>query len=154
MKYQIHQIKDIKNCMYAFIGWDIAKEKFDSKDYRLVYSGVLDNEYNSADASTLNHLYEVFNIRHPKDFTGHSLSVSDVIVLTNDKGERKIYYCDSFGWETIENAQFPNRMNYDEMVEYLLDELKDERNKMLMNKENRYSYIFMLCNDMGIVEGQ
>lgn len=53
-----------------------------------------------------------------------------------------------------ENTQSPNRMSYDEMVEYLLDELKDERNKMLMNKENRYSYIFMLCNDMGIIDGQ
>ena len=53
-----------------------------------------------------------------------------------------------------ENTQLQNRMSYDEMVEYLLDELKEERNKMLMNEENRYSYIFMLCNDMGIVEGQ
>ena len=154
MKYQIYQIADIRNCMYAFIGWDMAKEKFNSKDYKLVYSGVLDDEYNNVDASALNYLYEVFNIRHPEDFKGHSLSVSDVIILTNDKCERKIYYCDWFGWENIKCTQFPNRMSYDEMVEYLLEELKDERNKMLMNKENRYSYIFMLCNDMGIVEGQ
>ena len=40
-------------------------------------------------------------------------------------------------------------MNVEEIREYLLDELKDERQKMLMNKENHYSYIFMLCNDMG-----
>lgn len=45
-------------------------------------------------------------------------------------------------------------MNFDEMREYLLEELKDERNKMLMNQENKYSYIFMLCNDMGIIEEQ
>lgn len=43
-------------------------------------------------------------------------------------------------------------MNLNEMREYLLEELKEERNKMLMNQENRYSYIFMLCNDMGITE--
>ena len=43
-------------------------------------------------------------------------------------------------------------MNLEEMKEYLLNELKEERNKMLMNEENDYSYIFMLCNDMGIVE--
>lgn len=43
-------------------------------------------------------------------------------------------------------------MTIEEMKEYLLDELKEERCKMLMNKENRYSYIFMLCNDMGITE--
>lgn len=45
-------------------------------------------------------------------------------------------------------------MNFDEMREYLLEELKYERNKMLMNQENKYSYIFMLCNDMGIIEEQ
>lgn len=42
-------------------------------------------------------------------------------------------------------------MNVDEMCEYLLEELKEERQKMLMNKENKYSYIFMICNDMGII---
>ena len=46
-----------------------------------------------------------------------------------------------------------NKMTITEMKEYLLEELKEEKNKMLMNKENHYSYIFMLCSDMGIVEG-
>ena len=45
-----------------------------------------------------------------------------------------------------------NKMTIEEMKEYLLEELKEERTKMLMNKENHYSYIFMLCNDMGIAE--
>ena len=40
------------------------------------------------------------------------------------------------------------------MKEYLLCELKEERYKMLMNQENKYSYLFMLCNDMGIIEEQ
>ena len=44
------------------------------------------------------------------------------------------------------------KMTITEMKEYLLEELKEERNKMLMNKENHYSYIFMICNDMGIIE--
>ena len=44
------------------------------------------------------------------------------------------------------------KMTITEMKEYLLEELKEEKNKMLMNKENHYSYIFMLCNDMGIIE--
>lgn len=150
MEYKIYQLKDI-NCDYGFMSWDFAqRHNFSVKDYKYVYGGCVDGD---TDIQALEKLYVMFNVNHPSDFKGHSLSVSDVIVLTNDKGERKIYYCDPFGWETIENVQFPNRMNYDEMVEYLLDELKDERNKMLMNKENKYSYIFMLCNDMGIVEG-
>ena len=44
------------------------------------------------------------------------------------------------------------KMTITEMKEYLLEELKEEKNKMLMNKENHYSYIFMICNDMGIAE--
>lgn len=42
-------------------------------------------------------------------------------------------------------------MNMDEMRCYLLEELKEERQKWLSGKENQYSYIFMLCNDIGIV---
>lgn len=43
------------------------------------------------------------------------------------------------------------KMTREEMIEYLLDELKEERKKMLLCKDNKYSYIFMLCNDMGII---
>ena len=42
-------------------------------------------------------------------------------------------------------------MNREEMIEYLLEELKEEKIKMLQGKENKYGYIFMLCNDMGII---
>lgn len=42
-------------------------------------------------------------------------------------------------------------MNKNAMVEYLLNELKEEYNLWIMNKENNYSYMFMLCNDMGII---
>ena len=44
------------------------------------------------------------------------------------------------------------KMTIAEMKEYLLEELKEERKKMLMGKDNHYSYIFMICNDMGITE--
>ena len=43
-------------------------------------------------------------------------------------------------------------MSYDEMKEYLLAELKEEREKMLKNQGSNYSYIFMLCNDMGLID--
>lgn len=44
-----------------------------------------------------------------------------------------------------------NNVNREEMIEYLLEELKKEETKMLQGKENKYGYIFMLCNDMGII---
>jgi len=55
---------------------------------------------------------------------------------------------------TIRQKNACNQMSKEEMIEYLLEELKDEKNKMLRGEENKYSYIFMLCNDMGIIEGQ
>ncbi|GEM_PF-4804562 len=46
--------------------------------------------------TTLKDIYERFNIDRPKDFTGHSLSVSDVIVLYQN-GRCTAYYVDSPG---------------------------------------------------------
>lgn len=43
-------------------------------------------------------------------------------------------------------------MDFDEIKEYLLNELKEERSKWLLNKENYYSYIFLICNDIGLTE--
>ncbi len=43
-------------------------------------------------------------------------------------------------------------MTFEEMKEYLLAELKEEREKMLKKQGSNYSYIFMLCNDMGLID--
>ena len=48
----------------------------------------------------LEDVYAKFNLRHPDDFKGHSLSVSDVVVLTKG-GLSKAFYCDSFGFEEL-----------------------------------------------------
>lgn len=64
------------------------------EDYELIYSDRLGME------ETLNSLYEKFNINHPQDFTGHSLSVSDVVVMRKN-GESKAYYVDSFGFTEL-----------------------------------------------------
>lgn len=42
-------------------------------------------------------------------------------------------------------------VEYDEMINYLIDELKEEREKYLSGKDNHYGYIYMICNDLGIV---
>ncbi len=43
-------------------------------------------------------IYTRFNIDHPKDFKGHSLSVSDVVVL-HQNGQDAAHYVDSFGYK-------------------------------------------------------
>lgn len=60
----------------------------DGKDYQMVYSERL------RDATTLDDLFERFNIERPNDFTGHSMSVSDVIIM-NRGGRLTAYYVDS-----------------------------------------------------------
>lgn len=48
----------------------------------------------------LEDVFAKFNLRHPEDFRGHSLSVSDVVVLTKGSTARA-YYCDSFGFKEL-----------------------------------------------------
>ena len=48
----------------------------------------------------LESLYAMFNINRPEDFRGHSLSVSDVIVL-RDGEEKKAYFVDSIGFREL-----------------------------------------------------
>lgn len=54
--------------------------ELDHADYRLTYTAPLQEE------ETLDTIYEKFNMNRPEDFEGHSLSVSDVIVLNRDSG--------------------------------------------------------------------
>ena len=52
----------------------------------------------------INYLWEVFNERHPEGFRGHSMSVSDIILVKDiEANEKKYYYCDNFGWKDITN---------------------------------------------------
>lgn len=152
MKFRLYQLKDIKSCDYAFMSWDFAKcNNFTIEDYNREYTGCVDGE---TDIQALEKLYEIFNTNRPSDFKGHSITISDVVVLRNvKKSFQKVYYCDIIGWKDITDvANIRNQMPEEEMIEYLLDELAEERQKMLMGKENKYGYLFMLCNDMGIVK--
>ena len=98
--YMIFQIKNIRDTDYSFMGWDYAKDKIRISDYDGKYYSHIDGD---STGSVLEKLYEIFNINHPEDFCGHSLSVSDIVVLFGDDGYRW-YYCDSFGWEDITQA--------------------------------------------------
>ena len=66
----------------------------DRANYELVYSAPL------APETSLEDIYTCFNIDHPKDFKGHSLSVSDVVVLHQD-GQDAAHYVDSFGYKEV-----------------------------------------------------
>ena len=81
----------------------------DRANYELVYSAPL------APETSLEDIYTCFNIDHPKDFKGHSLSVSDVVVL-HQNGQDAAHYVDSFGYKEVpeflqEQTQQPEKIN-------------------------------------------
>ena len=82
---------------YRFMGLDYVQKKgitVTRADYDLIYTAPL------TEKDTLDGIYERFNIQRPADFTGHSLSVSDVVVL-NDGSTVKAYYVDSIGFAEL-----------------------------------------------------
>ena len=66
----------------------------DPAHYEPVYSGPM------TPGMTLENIYTRFNIDHPQDFKGHSLSVSDVVVVQQG-GKSTAHYVDSFGYKTV-----------------------------------------------------
>lgn len=62
--------------------------------YALAYQAPLE------EGKTLDDLYLKFNLDHPSDYTGHSLSISDVIVLRKD-GAETAYYVDDMGFAKV-----------------------------------------------------
>ena len=62
--------------------------------YDLVYEGSI------RESATLDDIFEMFNVNRPADFTGHSLSVSDVVAF-REEDAWKCYFVDSFGFKEI-----------------------------------------------------
>ena len=56
--------------------------------------------YGMSNAEALEELYLTFNLRRPADFRGHSLSVSDVVVL-NREDQAGAFYVDRIGFKEL-----------------------------------------------------
>ncbi len=90
--------------------------RVDPKNYALIYSAEL------TPGTSLEDIYTRFNIDHPKDFKGHSLSVSDVVVL-HQNGQDTAHYVDSFGYKDVpeffktqEKALIPDNLETGETI--------------------------------------
>lgn len=95
-QFGIYQIDPEGNARdYMFRSHDSLEDyEMRREDYRLEYVAPL------TEADTLDTIYERFNIDHPEDFQGHSLSVSDIVVMNRD-GEVKAYFVDSSGFTDV-----------------------------------------------------
>ena len=106
-KYGIYQLKHNPELDHLrFEGTEslkrmgITKDNFDAiipENYELIYVGNLSELQEQTQDETLEAIYEKFNIDHPEDYRGHSLSVSDIVVL-HQNGENSAHFVDSFGF--------------------------------------------------------
>ena len=81
----------------------ITKDNFDAikpENYTLVYVGELSELQRQTQGATLEAIFEKFNLDHPEDFRGHSLSVSDIVLL-HQNGQNTAHFVDSFGYTEI-----------------------------------------------------
>lgn len=100
--YIIYQAK--VETRFTFLNWEIANKhaNWSFDPYRSVWNGT---EEAADDMDLVNYLWEVFNINHPFGFRGHSMSVSDIVMFYENSEYPVFYYCDSFGWKNITNAE-------------------------------------------------
>lgn len=121
VNYQIYQLKNNDyNHSLKYVDYDFLKNKLNKKvdilNYDCLYSGNTPcydgkfdiNKFAEQINKILEGLFTKFNIDKPSDFKGHSLSVSDVIVLELN-GITKAYYCDSYGFTQIDMPAFCDR---------------------------------------------
>lgn len=96
--FTIYQLKSGPETRdYRFEAYESLQEAglaVDRQNYDLVYTAPLDGK------TMLEDIYRTFNLDRPADFTGHSLSVSDVVVL-NRSGKEEAHYCDSLGFTPV-----------------------------------------------------
>ena len=132
--FGIYQIRDDSpGENYAFMNMSFIEShgvQIKKEDYKLVYVGELSGNMSLED------IFERFNIDRPEDFRGHSLSVSDIVVL-NDGKKVTAHFVDSISFEQLDS--FLN------LEEQLLSELAyevGERYFAIQRTEEGYDYSF------------
>ena len=105
-RFSIYQLKGGDETLdYRFEPLDAIRRNglsVDSANYELVYTAPLTERDN------LESIYTRFNIDRPADFHGHSLSVSDIVVL-HQAGKDTAHYCDRFGFSQVPEFLEPER---------------------------------------------
>ena len=145
--FSIIQLKDKENLRdYRFASMSELREKglyVDNENYQRTYRGRLkENE-------TLDDIFTRFNVNHPKDFRGHSLSVGDIIGIVKD-GKPTAYFVDSVGYKEIpdflleKSERIARRFLTDNLLSFaekhVASDEMDELGDALFNYENTPHY--------------
>ena len=132
--FGIYQIKDDSlGENYAFMNMSFIEShgmQIKKEDYKLVYVGELLGN------TSLDDIFERFNIDRPQDFRGQSLSVSDIVVL-NDGEKVTAHFVDSISFEQLDSF-----LNLEEQVLSELAYEVGERYFAIQRTEEGYDYSF------------
>ena len=95
--YELWQLKDVpENHSLKFADYAFASlYRLTESRYDKVYEATADT-----DTDSLDKIFTKFNIAHPADFRGHSLSKSDIVVI-NQNGKRTAHYVDTWGFQEV-----------------------------------------------------
>ena len=93
--FSIYQVKPTLTRDLAFRRYEEVQNSVDVLNYSLLYTA-------ERGEMNLDDIFETFNVAIPQDFTGHSLSVSDVIVFWNEgTDDTMAFFIDIFGFVRI-----------------------------------------------------
>ncbi len=99
--YQLNDNPDTRNlCFEPLKNLQDKGITPNKENYTLVYALDVSDDKSKSEGQLLEDVFEKFNMERPADFKGHSLSVSDIVVI-QDKGEISSHYCDSAGFTEI-----------------------------------------------------
>lgn len=134
--FEIYQVKpgiEFRNYRFENIeGLDAFDLKVELKNYDFVYKDEL------KEGMDLEDIFIKFNEQRPKDFKGHSLSVSDVVVL-NKNGHLSAHYVDSFGFKNI--PEFLLNLDKVKKKDFSILNKLEENKKEVIKKEKSYKNI-------------
>lgn len=121
MNIKIYQINmDRDNGSYSFTNYENTTKRTGGTIKSSIYDCVFSGE---VDCKGLEEVYEKFNTERPSDFTGHSLSVSDIAeIVESDSVEKGYYFCDSIGFKKIDFEPEKAEANADNKITVVLVE--------------------------------
>lgn len=93
--YQVPRGPEGRDFRYrSYEGLQAGGLSVDRKNYQLVYTAPLDKN------ASLDEIYHCFNMEHPADYKGRSLSMGDIVVFRQD-GKQTAYYVDRIGYREV-----------------------------------------------------
>lgn len=144
--FGIYQLREnvMERHDYAFASMDFLRKhdmEVKAENYELVYAAPLSTLDQKDTAQLLEQVFERFNIDRPEDFAGHSLSMSDVVLLHRE-GENTSHYTDRAGFEELPD--------FARQREQIVEQQKEAERSGLVSVELPYGVIMQYALDKGV----